>query len=385
MTQPSVATESKQQIPFVDLKAQYATIKEEIRLAIDSVLESAHFVGGEWVDRFEEEFARFVGAKYAIGVGSGTAALELALRVAGIAPGDEVIVPANTFFATAEAVSNVGAVPVFADVDARTCHLDPFSAERALSPRTRAIIPVHLYGRAMDLRPIERLTETHGLHIIEDAAQAHGAARKGVRVGSGPWLTAFSFYPGKNLGAYGDAGAVTTNDSEQARKVRMLRDHGSPRKYQHAMVGTNSRLASIQAAVLSVKLPHLAEWNNLRQRHAADYAKALSGTAIQPPEVPPGEEHVFHLFVVRTRQRSGLQDFLARKGIATGIHYPMPLHLTEAYQSLGYPGRGSFPVSEQLVNEILSLPMFPELSDSQKSYTLEALLDFARRGARALP
>jgi dTDP-4-amino-4,6-dideoxygalactose transaminase len=377
MTGTQTAVVRAMRVPFVDLRIQYAAIRQEIRAAIDDVLESAQFVGGKWIETFEQQFADFVGAKYAVGMASGTAALELSLKAAGIGPGHEVIVPANSFFASAEAVSNVGARPVFADVDPATFHIDVASVEQALTPRTKAVIPVHLYGRAVDMSRLEQLASRHGFQIIEDAAQAHGASFNGKRVGASGRLTAFSFYPGKNLGAYGDAGAVTTNDPEQAATLRMLRDHGSPQKYHHSLIGTNARMASVQAAVLSVKLRRLSDWNTLRRRHAADLAEGLRGTQIIAPEVPAGNEHVFHLFVVRTTQRHPLQEFLAQRGIDTGIHYPVPLHLTEAYQAQGYPGRGSLPVCEQLANEILSLPMFPELSVEQKSHLIGALREFA--------
>lgn len=371
-----MSTTTELQVPFVDLKAQYATLKDEIRAALDDVLASAQFVGGPWVERFEEEYARFVGARYAVGVSSGTAALELALKTLGIGPGDQVIVPANTFFATAEAVSNAGARPVFADVDAKTFHLDIESAQRALTPRTRAIIPVHLYGRAMDMGPAEKFAAAHHLQIIEDAAQAHGVGIRGARVGDSGRLCCYSFYPGKNLGAYGDAGAVTTNDPKQAEALRILRDHGSPAKYQHSVIGANERLDAMQAAVLSIKLPHLLEWNRARVRHAKAFATALNGSPIVAPEVPPDGEHNFHLFVVRTPKRDELRNFLAGRGIGTGIHYPMPIHLTEAYQALGYPGCGSLPVVEKLAREILSLPMFPELTAQQIEYTVRAVNEF---------
>jgi dTDP-4-amino-4,6-dideoxygalactose transaminase len=365
------------EIPFLDLKAQYRALAPEINRAVTSVLESAQFVGGALVENFEHEFATYIGAKHAVGVSSGTSALELALKVAGIGPGDEVLVPANSFFATAEAVSNVGAKPVFTDVDAASCHLDVNSAERMITSRTRAIIPVHLYGRAMDLRRVAEFAAAYRLQIIEDAAQAHGSARNGVRVGAAGRLTCFSFYPGKNLGAYGDAGAVTTNDSDEARKLRLLRDHGSPAKYQHSVIGTNARLDSIQAAILSIKLRHLDQWNQLRRKHAAQMASALADSPVIPPEVPAGGEHVFHLFVVRTPQRNALRSYLSANGIATGIHYPVPLHLTEAYQQLGYPEKGSLPTAEQLSEDILSLPMYAELTDEQIEYTIDAVLNFA--------
>ncbi len=372
----STTTAVQLRVPFLDLKAQYCSIKHEILEAVHAVLDSGHFVGGEWVEKFEEEFARSVGAKFAIGLSSGTAALELALKAADIGPGDEVIVPANSFFATPEAVSNVGAKPVFADVNPLTFHLAPASVERHLTRETRAIVPVHLYGRAADLTEIERIAKTHNLQIIEDACQAHGAERNGVRIGGSGRLTCFSFYPGKNLGAYGDGGAVTCDDEAYDEKIRILRDHGSPTKYRHLTIGTNSRLDAIQAAVLSVKLRHLNDWNAARQRHATVLAHALGGPVVRPPALPPEGEHNFHLFVIRTRNRDALRSYLQERGIETGIHYPVPLHLTQAYQALGYPGRGSLPVAETLADEILSLPMFAELTEEQIEYLVSNLRDF---------
>lgn len=272
------------EVPFLDLKAQYLALAPEINRAVATVLESAQFVGGPFVENFEEEFASYIGARYAVGVSSGTSALELALKVAGIGPGDEVLVPANSFFATAEAVSNVGAKPVFTDVDAASFHLNLSSAEKMMTSRTRAIIPVHLYGRAMDLRHVSEFAAAYHLRIIEDAAQAHGSAYNGAKVGGSGRLTCFSFYPGKNLGAYGDAGAVTTNDCDEARKLRLLRDHGSPAKYQHSVIGTNARLDSLQAAVLSIKLGHLDRWNQLRREHATLMAAALADSPVIPPD-----------------------------------------------------------------------------------------------------
>ena len=366
-------------VPFLDLKAQYASIKEEVHEAVHAVLESGHFVGGEWVEKFEQEFARFVGAKYAVAVSSGTSALELALKAAGIRPGDEVIVPANSFFATAEAVSNVGAKPVFADVDPCTFHLDAASAESLITPKTRAILPVHLYGRAADLTAIERLAARHDLQIIEDAAQAHGVGRNGVKVGGSGRMTCFSFYPGKNLGAYGDGGAVTCNDRQQADAIRLLRDHGSPLKYVHVVVGTNARLDAIQGAILSIKLRRLDRWNSLRVQHAKVLIRALAGSSLTPPELPADGEHNFHLFVVRTGRRDELRKFLQECGIETGIHYPVPIHLTGAYQALGAPGLGSLPVAEALADEILSFPMYAELSPEQVEHVVRCSLDFAGR------
>jgi dTDP-4-amino-4,6-dideoxygalactose transaminase len=363
-------------VPFLDLTPQFASIREEIMDAVDRVFVSGQFVGGEWVERFEEQFARFVGSRYAIGVGSGTAALELALKAAQIGSGDEVILPANSFFATAEAVSNVGARPVFADVNPRTFHLDVASSERLITARTKAIMPVHLYGRAMDMTALQKLADRHRLTIIEDAAQAHGTERDGIPVGGSGRLTCFSFYPGKNLGAYGDGGIVTCNDEVHAERLRLLRDHGSPAKYVHVIVGTNSRLDALQAAVLSVKLGYLREWNAHRVQHAMAYAAKLRNASIQVPEVPFGREHNFHLFVIRTKNRDALRQHLHARGIGTGIHYPEPLHMTPAYRELGYAMRGSLPVSEALAPEILSLPMYPELSESQRDQVTEAVLEF---------
>jgi dTDP-4-amino-4,6-dideoxygalactose transaminase len=366
-------------VPFLDLTSQLESIREEIMDAVDRVFTSGQFVGGEWVERFEEQFARFVGSRYAIGVGSGTAALELALKAAHIGAGDEVILPANSFFATAEAVSNVGARPVFADVNPRSFHLDVASSERLITARTKAIIPVHLYGWAMDMTALQKLADQHRLTIIEDAAQAHGTERDGIPVGGSGRLTCFSFYPGKNLGAYGDGGIVTCNDEVHAERLRLLRDHGSPAKYVHVIVGTNSRLDALQAAVLSVKLHYLREWNVRRVQHAIAYAAKLRNSYIQVPEIPSGREHNFHLFVIRAKNRDALRQHLHARGMGTGIHYPEPLHLTPAYRKLGYAMRGSLPVAEALAPEILSLPMYPELSESQRDQVTEAVLEFFDR------
>lgn len=363
-------------VPFVDLKAQYSGLREEMNAAVLSVLESAYFVGGPILEKFEQEFAAFVGAKYCVGVANGTDAITLAARSAGLGPGDEVLVPANSFFASAEAISNAGATPVFVDVDPVTFHMDVELAAKSITDRTKAIVPVHLYGRAMDLRPFEALAEQHKLTIIEDCAQAHGASIDGNPVGFSGRLTCFSFYPGKNLGAYGDGGAVTTSDPDLMKRLRILREHGSPVKYRHSVVGLNSRLDSLQAAVLSVKLPYLHRWNAARRTHAKRLAAALEGSPIIPPAIPEGDQHVFHLFVVRCSRRDELKHFLEEKRIQTGIHYPVPLHLTGAYQTLCTPGRGSMPVTETLADEILSLPMYAELSDEQIAYVIDALQEF---------
>jgi dTDP-4-amino-4,6-dideoxygalactose transaminase len=361
-------------VPFVDLRAHYSAIQHEVRPVIDEVLSSAQFVGGRYVERFEQEFAAYVGAKNAIGVGSGTSALEVSLKAIGVGVGDEVVVPANTFIATAEAVSNVGAIPVFADIEPQTFHINALSVEQVLTDRTRCVIPVHLYGRAVDMTKLEELAKTHHFEIIEDAAQAHGAQRNGVRVGGSGRVTCFSFYPGKNLGAYGDGGMITTDDPNIAAKLRLLRDHGSPAKYEHSIVGTNSRLDAIQAAVLSVKLRHLDEWNDMRRKHAGRYMQLLEGADLTLPRMGQDREHVFHLFVLRVRERNDMRAWLRGQGIEAGVHYPVPLHLTPAYQALGYPGNGTFPISEAAAQEILSLPMFPELTSEQLSRTAEAVI-----------
>jgi dTDP-4-amino-4,6-dideoxygalactose transaminase len=371
-----VSASIETQIPLVNLKAQFEAIKGEVVPAVMNVLESCHYVNGEWIAAFEQNLACYVGARHAIAVRSGTAALELALKAAQIGPGAEVIVPANSFFATAEAVSNVGALPCFVDVDARTFHLDLESVERAISQRTRAILLVHLYGRAMDLSGLEELAARRGIEIIEDAAQVLGAGRNGAKVGLSGRLTCFSFYPGKNLGAIGEAGAVTCNDAKQAAIIRLLREHGSPSKYEHSIVGTNSRMDSIQAAVLDVKLKHLDEWNSKRQQHAAAYIRAFKNSPVISPSASATGEHNFHLFVIRVQNRDGLKRHLEELGIAAGIHYPIPLHRTEAYRRLGY--NVSLPVAEQLSKEILSLPMFPELTGSEIDYVAGAVLEFVR-------
>lgn len=372
-------------VPFVDLRAQYATLREEVNTAVLTVLETSQFIGGAVVEKFEQEFADFVGARYCAGVANGTDAITLAARASGLGPGDEVLVPANTFFATAEAISNCGARPVFVDVDPITFHMDVASAAKAVTDRTKAMLPVHLYGRAMDMRPFEALAEQHGLWILEDCAQAHGASIGGKTVGSSGRLTCYSFYPGKNLGAYGDGGAVTTSNPELIQRLRMLRDHGSAAKYDHSIVGWNSRLDALQAAVLSVKLRYLQSWNEARRKHAKRVASALRNSPILPPELPGHNQHVFHLFVIRCSQRDKLKCFLADKGIQTGIHYPVPLHLTGAYQTLGAPGKGAMPIAESLASEILSLPMYAELSDEEIDYIIVALMEFVDAFAPSTP
>ena len=375
----------RMRVPFVDLKAQYCGFREEMNAAVLGVLETACFIAGPILERFEQAFADYVGAKYCVGVANGTDAISLAAKAAGLGPGDEVLVPANSFFSSAEAISNAGATPVFVDVDPLTFHMDPTLAQEAVTERTRAIVAVHLYGRAMNLKPFERLAAKHNLVIIEDCAQAHGAAIESAPIGASGRLTCFSFYPAKNLGAYGDGGAVTTSDPGLMKRLRMLREHGSPARYAHSTIGWNSRLDSLQAAVLLVKLPYLDGWNRMRREHAGRISAALEGSPILAPVIPEGNQHVFHLFVVRSTRRDELRHFLRMAGIETGIHYPVPLHLTEAYQALGAPGRGSKPISETLASEILSLPMYAEMSGEQICYVTDTLRDFIDARHPSLP
>ena len=371
-------------VPFVDLKAQYRAIKAEVDEAIARVLENASFILGPEVEAFEEAFAAYVGARYCVALNSGTAAVQLAVQALGIGPGDEVIVPANTFFATAEAVSTAGARPVFVDVDPLTYNIDAAKIEAAITPRTRAIIPVHLYGQPADLDAVFEVARRRGLAVVEDAAQAHGAEYKGHRVGALGEAGSFSFYPGKNLGAYGEGGAVVTNDHEVAHRARLLRDHGSERKYQHEIVGYNFRLEGLQGAVLNVKLRHLDRWNEMRRTHAASYRQLLGdveqeGEIVLPREAGCGR-HVYHLFVVQHDERDELQKHLHEAGIQTGIHYPVPVHLQPAYASLGYC-EGDFPETERQARRVLSLPMFPELTDAQLDRVAEAIRAFSERRA----
>jgi dTDP-4-amino-4,6-dideoxygalactose transaminase len=364
---------------FVDLQAQYRAIKTEVDEAIRRVLDTSAFILGREVEAFERAFAEYVGARACVGVSNGTAAIQLALQACGVGPGDEVVVPANTFFATAEAVSTAGATPVFVDCDPVTYNLDAARIEAVINERTRAVIPVHLYGQPADLDAVFEVAERHDLLVIEDAAQAHGARYKGSRVGPLARAGCFSFYPGKNLGAYGEGGAVVTNDAEVARRLRMLRDHGSEQKYRHELVGYNSRLEGMQGAVLNVKLKYLDDWNSLRRRHAARYRELLAPLADSGALALPFEadyaEHVYHLFVVQTDARDELQRYLSAAGVQTGIHYPVPVHLQPAYAALGHK-EGDFPNAESQSKRVLSLPMFAELTEQQIRYVADALADF---------
>jgi dTDP-4-amino-4,6-dideoxygalactose transaminase len=347
-------------IPFVDLAAQRAAIDREIKAAIDGCFQRNDWILGADVSSFEAEFATYCETAGAVGTDSGLSALELALRAFEIGPGDEVITAANTFIATALAISSAGATPVLVDVDPDTFNLDPDLIAAAVTARTKAIIPVHLYGQPADMDPIMALAERHGLVVIEDACQAHGARYKGRRAGSLGHAAAFSFYPSKNLGGYGDGGAVVSSDGAILEKLRLLRNYGSSEKYRHDIKAFNRRLDTLQAAVLRVKLRHLDSWNEVRRRHAALYGGLLAETPVITPTTRDWAEHTWHLYVIRVNERDELRTFLADRGIETGIHYPLPVHLQPAYDDLGYP-RGSFPQAERLAEEILSLPMFPEL------------------------
>ena len=353
-------------VPLVDLQAHHDTLRVELDAAVSAVGRRGDFILGEAVNAFECEFAAMIGAPHAIGVASGLSAIELALRAHGIGPGDEVITAANTFIATVLAILAVGAIPKLVDVDPATYTLDVDGVDAAVSPRTRAIVPVHLYGQPADMDRISAAAARHQLVVIEDAAQAHGARFQGQRVGTIGHAGAFSFYPSKNLGAWGDAGLIVTGDAALADRLRALRNVGQCAKYRHALVGTNARLDTLQAAVLRVKLPHLDRWNDARRAHARRY-RARLGDGVRMPIEAPGSEHVYHLFVVEVDRRDSVQARLRAHGVDTGIHYPVPVHLQEACASLGYR-RGDFPVTEAAADRILSLPMYPELTDEQIDY-----------------
>ncbi len=361
-------------IPFVDLKAQYRSIKAEVDAAIQRVLDNTSFILGREVEAFEAAFAEYVGAKFCVGLSNGTAAVQLAVTACGLAAGDEVIVPANTFFATAEGVSTAGAMPVFVDADPVSYNIDAHKIEAAITDRTRAIMPVHLYGQPADLDPIFELAAKHDLIVIEDAAQAHGSEYKSRRVGALGRAGCFSFYPGKNLGAYGEGGAVVTDDEEVARRLRLLRDHGSERKYHHEIIGYNFRLEGLQGAVLSVKLKYLDGWNALRREHAARYDELLRESGLTLPLEMEYARHVYHLYVVQTDERDALQTSLNEAGVQTGVHYPIPIHLQPAYASLGHKA-GDFPEAESQASRVLSLPMFAELTDEQIESVAEVIYE----------
>lgn len=364
------------QVPAADLKAQYQSIKPEIDAAIQDVLEHTSFILGRHVTDFESAFALAHGVKHCVALGSGTDALHLALWALEIGRGDEVITVPFTFIATVAAISLSGATPVFVDIDPDTYTMDPAALERAITPATKAILPVHLYGHPAPMESIKSIADTHGIPIIEDAAQSHLATWAGRPVGDFSAISCFSFYPGKNLGAYGEAGASLTNDDGLALRMRQLRDHGQVAKYRHAMVGHNYRMDGIQGAVLGVKLKYLEAWTHRRRAIAKRYDDALSGIAgLKLPVERPEACHVYHLYVVRTDRRDSFQKFLTDAGISAGTHYPIPLHFQDAYAHLGYAS-GSFPVSEAVAKECLSLPLYAEMSDEQTAYVIDKVREF---------
>ncbi|MGN6551979.1 MAG: DegT/DnrJ/EryC1/StrS family aminotransferase [Pararhizobium sp.] len=360
-------------IPFLDLKAQYASIRQEIDAAVLGVLGSAQYVLGEEVAAFEEEFAAYCGVRHAIAVNTGTSALHLALLAAGVGPGDEVVTVPFTFVATAAAIRYCGARPVFVDIDPVTFTMDPGALEAAISPRTKAILPVHLYGQMADMHPILDVARSHGIPVIEDACQAHGASYKGHWAGSMGLSGCFSFYPGKNLGACGEGGIVVTNDDQQMKTMRMLRDWGQEQRYHHVVQGFNYRMDGIQGAILRVKLRHLEKWTEARRIHARHYSflLALSDDMVAPIEMED-RRHVFHIYAVRSRERDALQRRLLSAGIQTGLHYPIPVHLQKAHADLGYV-RGDFPQSEAAADEVLSLPIYPEMKPGQVEEVFSAI------------
>jgi dTDP-4-amino-4,6-dideoxygalactose transaminase len=371
-------------VPFLDLKAQYASIKDEVNEAIQEVLDSSAFAGGPFVEKFEKEWASYCGVPHAVGVGNGTEALWLVLLAMGIGQGDEVITVPNSFLATAEAISLAGATPVFVDIDQQTYTMDPALLEAAITPRTRAVVPVHIFGQTADMDPIIEIARQRSLFVLEDACQAHGAEYKGKRAGTIGDAGCFSFYPGKNLGAYGEAGAIVTSDRRLAETVRMLRDHGQRAKYFHSIVGCNARMDGIQGAVLSVKLRHLDEWNEARRKAARMYRTLLvhSEEGMLPAEAEYAR-HIYHIFAIRIPERDRLLKDLERSGVHCGIHYPVPIHLQEAYAHLGL-GRGSFPVAEQCAAEFLSLPMYAELDDKMIMFVCDRLRE-SRMDAAEVP
>ncbi len=360
-------------VPLVDLQAQYASIKPEIDAAIARVLASCAFAGGPEVKAFEDAFAAYCGRAQCIGVSNGTSAIELAARALKIGPGDEVILPANTFFATAEGISILGATPVFVDVDEETALIDPGLIERAITKNTKLIIPVHLYGQMADMPRIMEIADRHGIPVVEDCAQSHGAMADGRKAGTFGVAATYSFYPGKNLGAYGEAGAVVTDDPAVADFTRLFREHGSVTKYLHKIVGRNDRMDGLQGAVLAAKLPHLNAWNAARRKWAAAYRELLKDDArVRIVAERPGSEGVYHLFVVRVADRDAVLKKLHAAGIGAGIHYPVPLHLQECYAHMAHKP-GDFPAAERLCAEIISLPLYPELTDEHVAYVAQAL------------
>jgi dTDP-4-amino-4,6-dideoxygalactose transaminase len=365
-------------VPFVDLKAQYLSIKSEIDPAIQTVISETAFVGGKYVEGFEKAFAEKFGVKHCVSCANGTDAIYISLKALGIGPGDEVITVANSFIATSETISQAGAKPVFVDLD-DYFHIDPAQIESKITKRTKAILPVHLFGQAVDLEAITAICNKHKLHLVEDCAQSHFATYKGLKTGTFGIAGTFSFYPGKNLGAYGDGGAIISDNDEFARAARLFASHGSIQKYIHEIEGVNSRLDAIQAVVLKTKLGHIDDWNKARNSHALKYNELLGGTKqVKCPKLRPDTFHIFHLYVIRVERRDDLAAFLKTKGVATGIHYPYALPLMPAYRYLRHQP-SDFPVAYACQEQILSLPMYPELSDEQIAYVAESIKEFYRQ------
>jgi dTDP-4-amino-4,6-dideoxygalactose transaminase len=372
-------------VPFLNLRLHHEPLRAELRTAIEEVIDSSAFAGGKYVEKFEHEFATFCGAKYCSGVGNGTDALWFALLALGVGPGDEVITVPSTFMATAEAISYCGATPVFVDIDEHTYTMDPSRLKRAISPRTKAIVPVHLFGQMADMDPIMEIARRHELFVVEDACQAHGAEYKGRQAGTIGDVGCFSFYPGKNLGALGEAGAAVTNNADLKRTMDTLRDHGQAKKYHHTLIGWNGRMDGIQAAALSVKLKSLAAWNEQRRHHAHAYDELLADAGgMILPKTATGRAHVYHIYAIRTPQRDDLMRQLSQQGISCGIHYPIPVHLQNAYAKLGMR-RGTFPVAELCANEFVSLPMYPELTPAQVEAVAKAVTDWTTRSVVPVP
>ena len=370
-----------QEIPLVDLKAQYATIRDEVRRAIDEVLESMQLTIGPNVKAFDQEFASYIGTKHSIGVGSGTDALQLAIRACGVSGGDEVITVSHTFFATVEAILYANARPILVEIDEKTMLIDPAAVAAAITPRTKAIIPVHLYGRTADLKPLRQIAQDRNITIIEDAAQAHGALLDdGKKAGAGGRVNCFSFYCSKNLGAYGEAGSITTNDDRLAEELRALREHGQSTRYYHPVVGYNARLDEIQAAILRIKLRKLEQWTARRRELARMYDERLKNTGVVAPEIPSDiRRHVFYTYTIRVPggRRDDMRKYLGERGIGTQIHYPVPIHLQQSAEFLGYR-KGDMPITERVASEVLSLPMFPELTDEQLERVADSVRSFMK-------
>jgi dTDP-4-amino-4,6-dideoxygalactose transaminase len=375
----AMPVKSSMTVPLLDLKPQYADLKKEIDEAVHRVLESTRFIGGPEVSGLEEEVARYGQCKHAVACASGTDALILALRALGVGPGDEVVTSGYSFFASAGTVVNVGAIPVFVDIDPRTYNIDAHRLEAAITSRTKAVIAVHLYGQCCDLGAVKAVCDKHRLFLIEDAAQAIGAEWEGQRAGSVGDIGCFSFFPSKNLGAAGDGGMLSTQDDALAERLRLLREHGAKPKYYHAIVGTNSRLDALQAAILRVKLRHLDRWSEARARNAALYDQLLEGSPVGRPFRDARARHIYNQYVIRIAQRDALRQHLSERGVGTEIYYPVPLHLQQCFATLGYK-TGDLPQSEAAARETVALPIFPELTEEQIRYVAATILEFAGRG-----